>query len=282
MSAPRFAGTTVVVTGSNSGVGLAAAIGFARQGARVALTGRDEARLAEARHLVAAVADPEAPPVAYRCDFGVLNDVRELAGRLAETYPRIDVLCNNAGAVLARRVTTVDGFELTMQANHLAPFLLTNLLRERLCGGRVVNTASFAHRVGRLNPADLNGERSPYFAFAVYAATKQANILFTAEAARRWPEIGVYSYHPGAVRSRFARASAVADIVYRHAPFTVSPEQGADTMVWLAGAPSDRLRDGGYYTRRKLSRPGARATDPHLAARLWRATATAVALPDEA
>lgn len=273
-----FAGKTIVVTGANSGVGLAAAIAFARLGGRVALVGRDQKRLDAAVAEVAQVAAEGAPPSGYRADFGILDEVRKLAEQLRDAYPSIDVLANNAGGVNPRRVTTVDGNELTIQANHLAPFLLTHLLRDRLSpGARVVNTASAAHRGGRLDPADLDSTRR-YRAFTVYGSSKQANILFAAESARRWPEILSVSYHPGVVRSRFGRDNAVVAGFYKFWPYLTSPEEGADTLVWLAGAPADQLTNGGYYAKRTLRQPTRPTGDPKLAAALWDASATVVGL----
>lgn len=273
-----FTGRTVVVTGANSGVGLAGAIGFARLGARVALVGRDQARLAEAVAAVREIAGPDAQPAGYRADFAILADVRSLAATLADAYPKIDVLANNAGAVVPRRLTTVDGHELTIQGNHLAPFLLTHLLRERLAGGRVVNTASDAHRSGRLDTDDLESKRAPYRALRVYGSSKQANILFAAEAARRWPGILSFSYHPGVVRSRFGRESAMFRFFYRYAPLLTTPERGADTMLWLAAAPPGELRNGGYYTKRRLRQPAPPSGDAAFAARLWEISTTATGL----
>jgi NAD(P)-dependent dehydrogenase (short-subunit alcohol dehydrogenase family) len=273
-----FTGRTVVVTGASSGVGLAAALGFARLGARVALVGRDRARLAEAVAAVREIARPDVGPDGYPADFAVLAEVRELAEALAVAYPKIDVLANNAGAVIQRRLTTVDGHELTIQGNHLAPFLLTHLLRERLAGGRVVNTASDAHRSGRLDPDDLESKRQQYRALRVYGASKQANILFAAEAARRWPEILSFSYHPGVVRSRFGRESAMYRFFYRYAPMLTTPEGGADTMLWLAATPPGDLVNGGYYAKRRPRQPAPPTGDPAFAARLWEATAAAVGL----
>src|SRR2546423_15645987 len=149
---------TVVVTGASSGIGTAAAEGFARRGARVALVGRDPDRLAAATERVRAAASSAEPPRGFPADFEVFADVRRLAEELAEAYPTIDVLCNNAGAVIPARQSTVDGHERTIQANHLAPFLLTNLLRDKLAGGaRGVHTSSDAHTGGALDPAHLDG-----------------------------------------------------------------------------------------------------------------------------
>lgn len=273
-----FTGKTVVVTGASSGIGLAAAMGFARRGARVALVGRDEARLALAVTAVRELAGPQAQPAGYRADFGVLDDVRGLAETLAGAYPRIDVLANNAGAVIPRRMTTVDGHELTVQANHLAPFLLTNLLREHLTGGRIVNTASEAYRSGRLDPGDLEGKRLPYRSLRVYGSSKQGNVLFAAEAARRWPETLSFAYHPGVVRTSFGRHSGLYRLFYRLTPMLASPDQGADTMLFLAGAPADELVNGAYYVRRHPRRVVRPTNDAGFAAKIWEVSAEAVGL----
>jgi NAD(P)-dependent dehydrogenase (short-subunit alcohol dehydrogenase family) len=269
---------TSVITGANSGIGLAAAVALAQGGGVVALVGRDQGRLDAAVSQVRAAAAPTTTVTGYRADFGDLDQVRQLADTLAKEYPRIDLLANNAGLVMPRRVTTVDGHELVMQANHLAPFLLTSLLRERLAGGRVVNTASDAHRSGRLDPADLDSEARTYAGMAVYGSTKQANIQFAAEAARRWPDILSTSYHPGVVRTRFGRDSRLVGSFYKLGFFLRSPERGADTLVWLAQAPASVLTNGGYYYDRKLAKPTPPTADPARAAALWEASERAVGL----
>jgi len=269
-SVGEFTGKTIVVTGANSGIGLAGAREFARRGARLGLVGRDAGRLASAVEEVPGSRG-------FSADFGSLDSVRALAAELADAYPVIDVLCNNAGAVIPGRQSTVDGNELTMQTNHLAPFLLTHLLRDRLTGGRVVNTASDAHRSGALDPAHLDSPGG-YRPFTVYGTSKQANILFAAEAARRWPEILSFAYHPGVVRTRFGRDSRAVSLFYKLNPFLLRPERGADTMVWLAGAPAGELTNGGYYTKRELSQPDGIAAEPAAAAALWEASRSAVGL----
>jgi NAD(P)-dependent dehydrogenase (short-subunit alcohol dehydrogenase family) len=269
-SVGEFTDKTIVVTGANSGIGLAAAQEFARRGARVALVGRDQARLD------AAVAEIPGSR-GFQADFASFDSVRGLAAALLDSYESIDVLCNNAGAVVHSRQSTVDGYELTIQANHLAPFLLSHLLRERLAGGRIVNTASDAHTGGKLDPAHLDSP-GPYRAMTVYGSSKQANILFAAEAARRWPEILSFSYHPGVVRTRFGRGNTMYSLFYKVMPFLVTPEGGADTMVWLAGTPAAELVDGGYYVKRKLGTPNAVAASPTVAASLWEQSAKAVGL----
>ncbi|MFG2165898.1 SDR family NAD(P)-dependent oxidoreductase [Micromonospora chersina] len=264
---------TVVVTGASSGIGLAAAVDLAGRGDRVVLVGRDPARLRAAGERVRECCGEQ--PELFRADFAALDDVRGLAERLRAAYDRIDVLANNAGAIVLQPVTTVDGFELSMQANHLAPFLLSNLLRDRI--GRMVVTASGAHRSGALDPDDLNAALRRYRPMRAYGTSKQANILFTAEAARRWPEVPAYSFHPGVVRTRFGNDSRLVALGMRLLPFR-SPERGAETLVWLANQDPARLVDGGYYADRRLRRPLPKAADPALAARLWTASAKAVGI----
>ncbi|MEV0215156.1 SDR family NAD(P)-dependent oxidoreductase [Micromonospora sp. NPDC050695] len=263
----------VVVTGASSGIGLAAAIKLACRGDQVVLVGRDPARLQSAAERVRETSGER--PELFRADFAVLDDVRRLADWLRDAYDRIDVLANNAGAIALQPLTTVDGFELSIQANHLAPFLLTNLLADRI--GRIVVTASGAHRFGALDPDDLNGPLRSYRPMGAYGTSKQANILFTAEAARRWPGIPAYSFHPGVVRTRFANDSRLVAFGMRVLPFR-SPEKGAETLLWLTNQDPARLVDGGYYYNRRLRRPYRKAADPRLAARLWTASAAAVGI----
>jgi NAD(P)-dependent dehydrogenase (short-subunit alcohol dehydrogenase family) len=271
----RVENRTVVVTGASSGVGLAAAQQFARRGDHVVVVGRNRDRLAAAVDLVRAAGDGREPG-SFRADFERLDEVRALAAHLAGAYPTVDVLANNAGGVIPRYKLTVDGFESTIQGNHLAPYLLTTLLREQLRGARVVNTASDAHRAGRLDPDDLVGSADTYRAWQAYGQSKAANILFAAEAGRRWPDVLSVSFHPGVVRSNFGTGAATR-FFYRYMPFLTTPQKAGDLLVWLATAPADQLTQGGYYVRRKLVAPAAAAADPATAERLWEASARAVA-----
>jgi NAD(P)-dependent dehydrogenase (short-subunit alcohol dehydrogenase family) len=264
-----------VVTGASSGIGLAAAAGMARRGAHVVLVGRDPGRLAAAVDVVQAAAGGRTPP-AYRADFARLDDVHVLVDHLRQRYQRIDVLANNAGGMVRRDTITADGFEATIQTNHLAGFLLSNLLREQLRNGRIVNTSSGAHGLGAVDPDDLKG-KNRLGAWRAYGSSKQANILFAAEAARRWPDILSTSYHPGVVKTRFGSAIGLNSLT-KLLPLVKTPEQGADTLTWLASAPASQLTSGAYYEKRKLRKPMANATDPQLAARLWNASLTAVGL----
>lgn len=283
-----------VITGATSGIGLAAAIELARRGWALALVGRDQARLDAALDLVrAAAADaaadqdgrtagpgPTRRPATidgFLADFSSFDSVRELAKRLRDAYSHIDVLANNAGGAFPTRKTTVDGFDQTIQVNYLAQFLLSHLLRDRLAGGRIVNTASVAHRQGSLDPDDLSGDRVRHRMLASYGSAKQADILFAAEAARRWPEIVSTSYHPGVVRTRFGNERRMYAIFYRMMPGLRTPEKGAQTLVWLA-TTTDPVTNGGYYLDRRPRRPAAKAVDPALAARLWAVSLSAVGL----
>jgi NAD(P)-dependent dehydrogenase (short-subunit alcohol dehydrogenase family) len=265
-----------VVTGASSGIGLAAAVELGRRGWRLVLLGRDPDRLAAAERQVTAVAPVAAR--AYRCDLTSFAQVRRVAARIRDEYERIDVLANNAGGRIAVRRLTEDGFEETIQSNHLAHFLLSHLLRDRLSGGRVINTTSLMHRFGRLDPTDLNSERHRYRPFGVYSTAKQATVLFTVEATRRWPEITTMCFSPGVVRTRFGRDSAVQEFFFRYAPGLRSPEQAARTLVTLATADRATLVPGGYYDDGRPRRAASRATDLDLAARLWAASEQAVGL----
>ncbi len=264
------------MTGASSGIGLAAAIELGRRGWRVLLLGRDPARLAAATESVAQVA--AATPQAYRCDFGVLANVREVAQAILADHPSLDVLANNAGGNLPARQSTVDGFEATIQSNHLAHFLFSHELREALRGGRIVNTSSAVHAQGRLDPDDLNAAGRRFLSLAFYASAKQANILFTVEAAKRWPDIVSTAFHPGVVRTRFGRDQWFFRTFYPRIPFFRSPQRGARTLVYLATAPRTELVPGAYYDDERPRRATAHATDPDLAARLWEASAKAVGL----
>jgi NAD(P)-dependent dehydrogenase (short-subunit alcohol dehydrogenase family) len=269
-----------VVTGANSGIGLAAAEELARRGWRLALVGRDEARLTAAADQVRRAAGPSASVDEHRCDFGDLTQVRALGQALRAAYPRIDLLANNAGGAFPQRRETVDGFEHTIQINHLAHFLLSHELRESLAGGRIVNTASAAHMQGRLDPDDLSSRNHGYQMFREYGSAKQANILFAAEAARRWPEVVSTSYHPGVVVTRFGNESPVVSAFYRLArPVLRTPAKGAETLVWLGTVEPGQITPGGYYQDGRVRRPAPKASDPAIAARLWETSLTAVGLP---
>ncbi|HEY6761759.1 MAG TPA: SDR family NAD(P)-dependent oxidoreductase, partial [Baekduia sp.] len=230
MSAP-----VVLITGATRGIGAAAAVELARRGAEVALVGREPERVRAAADAARAVAGG-APVHEHVADLARVDEVRRLAAEVLDAHPRIDVLANNAGAMFTSRHVTPDGFEQTFALNHLAPFLLTELLRERLAGGRVVTTASDAHTAAELDLDDLQFERRPFKPMRVYGTTKLMNILFTRELARRAPELTATCFHPGVVRTGFGKNDG---LLYRAGltvagPFFRSPEKGARSLVWLA------------------------------------------------
>ncbi|MFI1988062.1 SDR family NAD(P)-dependent oxidoreductase [Actinoplanes sp. NPDC020271] len=264
---------TIVVTGGSSGIGLAAGEQLAARGDEVVLVGRDPDRLAAAVERVRAAGNGRAP-LHFRADFENLDDVRTLAANLLDELPEIHVLANNAGGIIARPRETVDGYEATVQGNHLGPFLLTNLLRERLAGGRVVNTSSRAHMQGRPG-TNFTDEYKSYNQWRSYGASKTANILFAAEAARRWPDVVSVSFHPGVVRTNFG-SGRLTRFFYKHAPGLVTPEAAGELLTWLC--TTGELQNGAYYVGREVARPAAHARDPELAAALWEASLTATGL----
>ncbi len=276
-----MSGRFVVVTGGSSGIGAAAAAACGGLGATVAIVGRSPEKTS------AVAAQTGAMP--FTCDFARLDEVRRLAGELAAAFPRIDVLANNAGLLSRRRILTVDGHELTLQVNHLAPFLLTHLLAERLGeGAKVITTSSRMQLAGHIDRSELElpragaashgrgaGSSRRYRPFRVYGTTKLANVLFSAELARRWAARGVAaaSYNPGAVRTDFGRRGGLAVSLAYRSPvrhLLLSPAEGADTLVWLASTqPGEAWKAGGCYARRRLTRTHPQAGDEELAAWLF-------------
>ena len=269
-------GQVVVVTGASAGIGAAAAQAFSRAGAELAIVGRSLDKTA------AVAARVRATP--FVCDFARLEDVRRLAAMLQDRYPRIDVLANNAGMLSRRRELSADGHELTFQVNHLAPFLLTNLLSPCLgAGSRVIQTSSRAQFIGYVNRRDLESRRF-YLPFQVYGTTKLENVLFTTELQRRWGERGVSAaaFHPGTVRTEFGRQGGISDILYTTwlgDLVLLPPERGADTLVWLATTtPGSDWVPGGYYAKRRRFTPSAQARRAALARWLWDRSAELVGL----
>ena len=265
-------GKVCVVTGATSGIGKAAAAALAGLGATVVLVGRDRGRTEAAAAEIGPAS--ASPPRAEVGDLASLEQVRALAERLAG-LERIDVLINNAGLVLGERRITPDGFEHVFALNHLAPFLLTNLLLPKLTASapaRVVTVTSDAHSAARLDLSDPNLERG-WDSWRSYANSKLANILFTRELARRLDGTGVTAScaHPGVVRTGFGRESRpllkLGITIAR--PFMASPERGADTIVYLASSPDVAGQTGGYYVKRQRREPSAAARDDAAAGKLW-------------
>lgn len=272
----------MVLTGATRGIGAAAAVELAGRGVELALVGRDPARV-EAVAAKAAAGGGTAPIHQHVADLMLMSDVRRLAGELRERHDRIDILANNAGALFASRKETAEGFERTFALNHLAPFLLTNLLRDRLAGGRVVTTASDAHKSGRLDLDDLQSEKS-YAAMRVYGTSKLCNILFTRELARRAPDLHANCFHPGVVRTGFGKNdNGVWKVLTTlGGPFFRSPERGARSLVWLALSEEAAPLTGEYVEDEKVARPSAQALDDSLSQALWERSAQLVGLPADA
>jgi NAD(P)-dependent dehydrogenase (short-subunit alcohol dehydrogenase family) len=272
-----LAGKTVVITGATSGIGLQTALRLAALGARLALVGRDRAR-GEAARAAIQRQTPGCEIALFTADLAAMAETRRLAGELLAVLPRIDILINNAGAIFARRSLTVDGLERTFALNHMAYFLLTDLLRERLVASapsRIVVVASEAHRRAGLDFSDLQCERR-YGGWRAYCRSKLANILFTRELARRLAGTGVTAHclHPGFVASRFGDEPGGVfgfGIGIAKRLFAVPPERGAQTSVHVAMA--DDLVSGGYYVDSALTTPSIAAQDNAAAAQLWHRTA---------
>jgi NAD(P)-dependent dehydrogenase (short-subunit alcohol dehydrogenase family) len=273
-----MAGRVCIVTGASSGIGKATCVALAGLGATVVLVCRDRTRGEAAMADVAGAAGESALPSLELADLSSMEQVRGLATRLA-ALARIDVLINNAGLVVARRQLTADGFELSLAVNHLAPFLLTNLLLPRLTASapaRVVTVSSIAHRAAMLDVDDLQCERR-YLAMLAYANSKLANVLFTRELARRLDgsKVTANCLHPGTVRTRFGDTGALwlrLGLVVGGGLLR-TPESGASTSVYLASAPEMAGQTGGYYVNAKRRNPSRKACDDALARELWDASA---------
>jgi NAD(P)-dependent dehydrogenase (short-subunit alcohol dehydrogenase family) len=267
-------GKVCVITGATSGIGLVAAERLGAMGVRLVLVGRDKARgeaaLAGLRRKIPGVA-----ATIHYADLSRLSEMNRLGAEIAAAEPRIDVLVNNAGAMFSERSVTEDGLERTFALNHMAYFVLTERLRERLvpsAPARVVSVASAAHGGRTLDFDDLQSARG-YRGFAVYGRSKLANILFTRELARRLAGTGVIAncLHPGFVATRFGENNGILFRVGLQIarPFALTPEQGAETIVYLASSPDVAATTGAYFVKCKVARPSRAAQDDAAARRLW-------------
>ena len=278
-------GKTVLVTGATSGIGLEASVALARQGARVIMVGRNQAKTEAARADVASRS--RSKDVSYlRADFASQASVRALADAVRSRADRLDVLVNNAGGVNKARTVTADGIETTFAVNHLGYFLLTNLLLDlvvKSAPARVVTVASVGHRRGTLDFEDLGFERGGYSIMRAYSRSKLANILFANELARRRAGSGVTSnsLHPGSVDTNIWSgaplwAKPIIQILLR--PFFISAEKGGERIVQLAASPELEGVTGKYFEDGKVVDPAPLARDASLATRLWDVSARMVGL----
>ncbi len=288
-------GKVVLITGSNAGIGREAAWKLARRGATVAITARDPGKGREALAYVQRRSGRDAHLVTL--DLASTRSVRDAATEVLERFDRLDVLVNNAGAVLSRYTTTEDGFEATFGVNHLGHFLLTQLLLDRLrasAPSRVITTASIVHRAGTMRWADLQHQVG-YVGAVAYNQSKLANVLFTAELARREEAAGTgvtaHSLHPGAVRSGFGGKDdlhgAQRFLILLGRPFMIPAGWGARPIVHLAATPAGSDTTGGYWTAGFLPgvwrrRPSKEARDPEAARRLWEVSEALLAAPPSA
>lgn len=287
---PNLAGKTILVTGATNGIGFEAAVVFAHAGARVLITGRDPARIDAALAGIrqrSGSRDIEG----LQADFASQAAVRRLADEILARCLRIDVLVNNVGSVNPTRTLTDDGIEATFAVNHLAPFLLTNLVRDRIVASapaRIVNVASVAHSRGTLDFDDLNFDHG-YRIMRAYSRSKLANVLFTRMLAKRLAGTGVTvnALHPGTVatgiwghgapNAGWKRALYSAVFVPVRS-FMLTPEQGAQTIVYLAASPEVAGKTGLYFEKNQPKRPAPLALDDDLADRLWNTSAALTGL----
>jgi NAD(P)-dependent dehydrogenase (short-subunit alcohol dehydrogenase family) len=280
-------GKTCVVTGANSGIGKSLATSFAKQGANVVLVCRSPERGAAALDEVKRDSGRTDAGLELRiCDVGDLDSVRGFAANFLTTNRRIDVLMNNAGVYLPKRLDSPQGHESTFAINHLGPHAITNLLLDRLEGARVITTSSMAHLWGSVDPERV-ANPSSYWAMRVYGTSKLCNVLFTSELARRHGAggtddrgIAASCFHPGPVGTGFAQdESGLLNLGMKIAKFALlTADQGADTGLWLATGEEGGRASGGYYTKRKLVKPSPRGRDAALAGALWTKSAALTGL----
>jgi retinol dehydrogenase 14 len=279
-----MAGKVVLVTGGTGGIGKATAIGLATIGARVGITGRDLARAEQAAADIRSASGNLAVDP-FAADLSSQTEVRRLAVNVLDAYPRLDVLINNVGGFWAHRHQTVDGLEHTFALNHLAPFLFTNLLLDRLkasAPARVITVSSGAQAAGRIDFDDLQGTRN-YSGQRAYSQSKLANIMFTNELARRVAGTGVTAtaVHPGVVRTNFGAEDqawffAIISRVVR--PLLKTPAQGAQTAIYLASSPDMDGVTGQFFVNCKPKTANKVAYDTDMTRRLWRVSADLVGM----
>jgi NAD(P)-dependent dehydrogenase (short-subunit alcohol dehydrogenase family) len=281
-----LAGRVVLITGATRGIGRATAEALANLGATVIVHGRDPARVAATTREIARKAGTATVERAV-ADLSSLAEVRGLATDIAARHARLDVLINNAGGATRRRETTVDGFERQFAVNHLAPFLLTNLLLELLgdsAPARIVTVASNAHHRAAFDLDDLNWERRPYHPLGAYGATKLANILFTRELARQLEgtKLTANCLHPGVVATNIFSGLGILGSLFGvlSRPFLLSSRAGAETSIYLAAANELAATSGEFFAGKRLASPSPAALDDATARRLWQRSAEMTGLPN--
>jgi retinol dehydrogenase 14 len=269
-------GKVVLITGSTSGIGKAAATALAGMGAELVVNGRNREKGERALQEIRDESGSDKVSLLL-ADLAMQSEVRRLAEEFEASHDRLDVLVNNAGLILRRRTETPDGIETTLAINHLAPFLLTNLLLgllKKSAPSRIITVTSEAERHGKMNLEDMQSKRR-YGAFQVYGKTKLANIMFTYELADRLRDTGVTAncVHPGGVNTEFGKNERGVVLLFRaFKPFMRSPEKGADTLVYLASSPEVEGITGRYFSDREVVSSSKESYDRTLWKRLWEAS----------
>jgi len=270
-----------IVTGANSGIGKETARELARKGATVILACRNSEKGAQAlQEIEEDTGTKDAHLVLL--DLGSMKSIRQFASTIKDSFPRVDVLVNNAGAYIPRRYETEDGFEMTMGVNHFGTFLLTDLLLDALhesTSGRIVNVSSVGHKMAKLDLDDLHATKS-YRAMKVYYNSKLANIYHVLGLHKRLQgsKITANSLHPGVIASGFAQQekSAFAFLVKLGKPFLSSSAKGARTSIYLASSPDVEGVSGKYFAGCKVAKSSKAAQNLDIAEELWARTAKAV------
>jgi NAD(P)-dependent dehydrogenase (short-subunit alcohol dehydrogenase family) len=276
-------GKVVIVTGANSGIGKVTALELARKGANVVMICRSSSKGEAARaEIIAQSGNPQVELIL--ADFASLDSVRRAAEAFLARHDRLHVLVNNAGLYVSERLLSQEGYEMTFAVNHLAPFLLTNLLLDTLrasAPARVVTVSSGAQAAGHIRFDDLNATRS-FNSMRAYGNSKLANVLFSNELARRLAGSGVTSnsLHPGAVATNFGSGSSgFFSLIIRLArPFFISPEQGAQTSIYLASDPAVEGVTGKYYVNKKPQSSSTESNNADIQRLLWEESAKLVKL----
>jgi NAD(P)-dependent dehydrogenase (short-subunit alcohol dehydrogenase family) len=279
-------GKVVLITGATSGIGQVAAEKLAGMGGRIVQVARDRHRGEAAMARLSQIA-PGVSHTIYYADLSRLREMKRVASDIAQAEPRIDVLINNAGAMFGTRELTEDGLERTFALNHMSYFMMTQGLEKRLAASapaRVVNTASDAHTSGTIDFEDLQSEKTYRFnlvdwmryggpAFKVYARSKLMNILYTRELAHQLAGTGITanSLHPGFVSTRFGDQTGglISFGIGIAKRFALTPEQGAETLVYLASSPDVATVTGEYFHKCRSAMPSREAQDDAKARRLW-------------
>src|SRR5258706_4759146 len=278
-------GKICLITGGTNGIGKSTAQALAKMGATVVIVGRNATKTAQVVEAIRAASGNKNVDFLL-ADLSSQQEVRGLADEFKSTYPHLHVLLNNVGAAFLQRQLNVDGIEMTFALNHLASFLLTNVLLDTLkasAPARIINVSSGAHTSGKIEFDNLQGERA--YGFGAYGNSKLANILFTVELARRLAGTGVTvnALHPGFVATGFAKnnGKVIGALVGLFAPLVArSPEKGAETSIFLASSPEAEGVTGKYFYDSKVTSTARRATDMTVARKLWDVSADMVHLAD--